>query len=332
MIDEIINGASGLLGAGVNALVTNRQNRLNRQHDIDMYNRQLADNRANTEMANRYNEEMYNKYNSPLAQLRQMREAGLNPYLMYTGKGNVQGVQASAPSQGANITNSGQFAVGGAFERMAGSVQTALMFNLQKRQALSAIENTNASTVSTLQKVVSEKQDLIIKWNEEKRNQKLSEQQTRQIDANISKTYSDIFKIEEEIQTMAKSREKMDAEIGFGKREQARKDAQLKLDTEIRRAQVKIGQVSNEIAKQNANTSEGVAFHNNRLTEQKVRTEKALGQKLAGEISGAINNARLTEAQTLQVYSTINNLDAKTVNEYLKSGGTAVDLIKSIVK
>jgi len=75
-----INPASNLVGQGVNAWLTNQQNRKNRNfadaqakmawsRDVQMWN-------------------MQNHYNSPSSQMNRLRDAGLNPHLMY-GKGTT---------------------------------------------------------------------------------------------------------------------------------------------------------------------------------------------------------------------------------------------------
>lgn len=95
LLGPIIGAAGSLLGSGFNAISqsnTNRQNWKLAQYQAEQ-NRILQGN------ANSFNERMIsqqNEYNSPSAQMARMKEAGLNPNLMY-GQGTV-GNQTSAPS------------------------------------------------------------------------------------------------------------------------------------------------------------------------------------------------------------------------------------------
>lgn len=93
---------------------------LNRDFQQDMFNQT---NQWNLDMWNRqnqYNEEQYNKYNSPAAQVRQFREAGLNPNLAMAGSSSYSPAQAigtaSAPSGSAasGVAGSGGGASGDA--------------------------------------------------------------------------------------------------------------------------------------------------------------------------------------------------------------------------
>lgn len=75
-----IQGGSGVIGGIITAIGQGRQNRLAREHAEKMYNQQKAD---NLEFWN-----LQNQYNSPEEQMRRLRQAGLNPNLVY-GNGQV---------------------------------------------------------------------------------------------------------------------------------------------------------------------------------------------------------------------------------------------------
>lgn len=75
-----IQAGSGLLGSFVNWGMAAQQNKKQRKWSEEMWNKQ-----------NEYNYSMWqemNEYNSPGAQMQRLKEAGLNPNLMYT-QGNV---------------------------------------------------------------------------------------------------------------------------------------------------------------------------------------------------------------------------------------------------
>lgn len=85
-----ISGGLAAAGIGAQTIATSEINKKNRDWQEKMYARQLADERENWNMVNAYNEEMYNKYNSPVAQARQMLQAGLNPDLQDISSGGFQ--------------------------------------------------------------------------------------------------------------------------------------------------------------------------------------------------------------------------------------------------
>lgn len=87
----LIAGGADVLSAGINAVLTSEQNRKNREFA-----------KQQTFQARRWAMDdwaMQNQYNSPAEQMKRLREAGLNPNLVY-GNGAVQ--------QGANIANTQQ--------------------------------------------------------------------------------------------------------------------------------------------------------------------------------------------------------------------------------
>lgn len=87
----LINALGGVLGAGIQA--ASAQGQQNRQYEMD----QALMGQQFNQNVNMWN--MQNKYNSPSAQMARMREGGLNPALMYGGKGGgMAGNASSAPS------------------------------------------------------------------------------------------------------------------------------------------------------------------------------------------------------------------------------------------
>lgn len=76
----LLAAALPLIGSGIDALSTGAQNRKSREFSREMYDRTKADNLAFWDQQN--------KYNSPQAQMQRLKEAGLNPNLIYGGSGN----------------------------------------------------------------------------------------------------------------------------------------------------------------------------------------------------------------------------------------------------
>lgn len=79
-VNSVVGGASSIAGLGLQHRYNKEMAELQNQYNIDMWNRQ-------------------NEYNSPLQQMNRLKEAGLNPNLMYS-QGNV-GNASSAPQMSA---------------------------------------------------------------------------------------------------------------------------------------------------------------------------------------------------------------------------------------
>lgn len=82
LIDLAIPGA-GVLSTGINAVTQVNQNKQSRRHAVYMYDRQRADALADYQMQN--------EYNHPSAQMERLREAGLNPNLVYGNGATAEG-------------------------------------------------------------------------------------------------------------------------------------------------------------------------------------------------------------------------------------------------
>ena len=92
MLGTIIGGVSSLFGSGMSYKGQREANKTNirlaregRQHDVDMWNRQ-------------------NAYNTPEMQMQRLKEAGLNPNLMY-GSGTTGNADAPRPAHVATTSN-----------------------------------------------------------------------------------------------------------------------------------------------------------------------------------------------------------------------------------
>lgn len=75
VMGALAQGAGALTQAGANAFFTGQANKKARKFTEHMYNRQRADALADFHMQN--------EYNSPAAQMKRLKDAGLNPNLVY---------------------------------------------------------------------------------------------------------------------------------------------------------------------------------------------------------------------------------------------------------
>lgn len=88
----VINAAGQVATSAANAVIQANMNRKQQQFAVDMYNRQRGDALADYTMQN--------DYNSPMSQMMRLREAGLNPNMVYNKGADAQGGavrSASAP-------------------------------------------------------------------------------------------------------------------------------------------------------------------------------------------------------------------------------------------
>lgn len=84
----IIGGAAALASTGGQAYAQGKSNKKTRRWNEQMYARQLADNKDLWHMQN--------QYNSPQEQMQRLKDAGLNPHLVY---GNGSAVNTASPVQ-----------------------------------------------------------------------------------------------------------------------------------------------------------------------------------------------------------------------------------------
>lgn len=80
-IAAIVGAGASAAGAGVNAYSTQNMNRRSMEFSKQMYDRQFNDNLRLWHQQN--------AYNSPSAQMERLREAGLNPAMLYGGSGSA---------------------------------------------------------------------------------------------------------------------------------------------------------------------------------------------------------------------------------------------------
>lgn len=90
-VGQVASSATGLVSEVGNAIMTERNNRKNREFAIERYNAQRDDNIKQWHMQN--------EYNSPQEQMKRLQLAGLNPNLVY-GKGADNIAQPIAAARG----------------------------------------------------------------------------------------------------------------------------------------------------------------------------------------------------------------------------------------
>lgn len=134
-IGTIIGGISSIFGSGMSYKGQKDTNKTNiqlaqqgREHDVNMWNRQ-------------------NEYNTPEMQMHRLKEAGLNPNLMY-GNGQASTGNADAPKQAHVATTSNEmasFANNNAIQMLSQyndwQVKKAQIQNIQEETTSKALQN-----------------------------------------------------------------------------------------------------------------------------------------------------------------------------------------------
>jgi len=121
---------AGLIMTGVNALGNlfnvgsqAKQNEKNRQHALEMYRMQRADSVADRDFEN--------AYNSPAEQMRRLKEAGLNPHLVYGNGADAGGTHINQSSPPAYKGEAPQIDTAG----VVGGISAMYDFRLKDAQA-----------------------------------------------------------------------------------------------------------------------------------------------------------------------------------------------------
>lgn len=149
-------GAATAIGAGLAAassagslIAQGKLNKKNRQWQEKMYERRLADQRADWQMQNEYNErlteEYWDKYNSPTAQVKAAQQAGINPDLQGLDGSQVTPTSAamgSSPDAGSapyQMDVPDLFGTFGQMMSMFQNIQAASLDNDMKRQQIKSM-------------------------------------------------------------------------------------------------------------------------------------------------------------------------------------------------
>ena len=151
----LIGGATSLLGTGINAASNSYNNKYNAQmqQQINASNQQHAKEMlASQQNFNRESWNLQNEYNDPKAQMARLREAGLNPNLVY---GNGATTQAGAVAPASGTPAQGQAPKREAF-RMGEVNPMMSYFDIQQREAQTdnlRAQNTLIQTQAALESV-----------------------------------------------------------------------------------------------------------------------------------------------------------------------------------
>lgn len=136
----LISAGVGAATTGGNAAFTAKSNRKTRMFNERMYERQRDDNRNNWNAQN--------EYNSPKAQMARLKEAGLNPHLIYGNgsaqTGQAQSIQNSTPASYRDEPV--KLETGGIADAMMLMMKIQVM-NAEKDLIVARKANTDSSTV-----------------------------------------------------------------------------------------------------------------------------------------------------------------------------------------
>lgn len=141
---ELITAGADLLSTGINAVVQGTTNRKNRQ---------FAKSEARWQRANSLSDyNMQNQYNSPAEQMKRLREAGLNPNLVY-GNGATTQAASISPTQGAKSeATAPRVDLGGAVNNYLNAKTQQLQQDNLKAQNIVLQEQAKNIAADTLQK------------------------------------------------------------------------------------------------------------------------------------------------------------------------------------
>lgn len=153
----IIAGAATAAAAGTSAIAQGKLNRKNRKWQEKMYNKQVADRRADAEAQAQRQKELaewaYTKFDSPAAQRAANRAAGINPFVEGS---TIQPAQvnpgSSQAAQGGDVPGSGPYQMNpmSALQSGASSIIQNAMLDRQMKNADADIALKDAQRIKTL--------------------------------------------------------------------------------------------------------------------------------------------------------------------------------------
>lgn len=153
----IIAGAATAAAAGTNAIAQGKLNRKNRRWQEKMYNKQVADRRADAEAQAQRQKELaewaYTKFDSPAAQRAANVAAGINPFVEGS---TIQPAQvnpgSSQPAQGGDVPGSGPYQMNpmSALQSGASSIIQNAMLDRQMKNVDADIALKDAQRIKTL--------------------------------------------------------------------------------------------------------------------------------------------------------------------------------------
>lgn len=153
----IIAGAATAAAAGTSAIAQGKLNRKNRKWQEKMYNKQVADRRADAELQAQRQKDLaewaYTKFDSPAAQRAANRAAGINPFVEGS---TIQPAQvnpgSSQAAQGGDVPGSGPYQMNpmSALQSGASSIIQNAMLDRQMKNADADIALKDAQRIKTL--------------------------------------------------------------------------------------------------------------------------------------------------------------------------------------
>lgn len=143
-IVPIIGAGAEILSTGINAVVQSGENAKNRRFANWQYDKQRTD--ALSDYA------MQNQYNSPASQMQRLREAGLNPNLVYGNGANAQGGVVRSSSAPSPSTQAPKVDLGNAVSGYLNAQQTQLQNDNLKAQNTVLIEQAKNIAQDTVNK------------------------------------------------------------------------------------------------------------------------------------------------------------------------------------
>lgn len=153
----IIAGAATAAAAGTNAIAQGKLNRKNRQWQEKMYNKQVADRRADAEAQAQRQKDLaqwaYTNFDSPAAQRAANAAAGINPFVEGSAIQPAQVNPGSAQAaQGGDVPGSGPYQMNpmSALQSGASSIIQNAMLDRQMKNADADIALKDAQRVKTL--------------------------------------------------------------------------------------------------------------------------------------------------------------------------------------
>lgn len=153
----IIAGAATAAAAGTNAIAQGKLNRKNRKWQEKMYNKQVADRRADAEAQAQRQKDLaqwaYNNFDSPAAQRAANAAAGINPFVEGSSIQPAQVNPGSAQAaQGGDVPGSGPYQMNpmSALQSGASSIIQNAMLDRQLKNADADIALKDAQRVKTL--------------------------------------------------------------------------------------------------------------------------------------------------------------------------------------
>lgn len=242
----LIPAAAGLVGSGLNAATQGSMNRKTRK-----WNEQMMEKQRQWSLQDW---EKQNQYNSPAQQMVRLREAGLNPHLIYGGgqpTNTASAVQSTptpswnpkAPDVGAMLTSPvNAYLETRVFQaqqkQMAANLLKTLTEVDTKQFDLSQKERLADTQAAIMQEIATGKSiENVLNYDENIRRNLTTSQNLQQGLYNMAKTMSDIQlqemmlqKGNEEIKNVQQMREKVQAEINNLNKDGKIKDFEIQLN------------------------------------------------------------------------------------------------------